>query len=157
MAITDRRGGIICASHKIILAIAIKLPEGVPPALEASFTSLIPYEVVFMTARIIRAFLGFDFATWLTTLIAPSFNAADNVFVYTVTQFMQNLFWATWIHGDSMFGRNNLVVCMVGLLRYGHSSSLCFSRKFLDTKRYSGQRFQQGSLQLLSLLCLAYH
>lgn len=90
--------------YKLVIdsGIVIKMPEGVPPAIAASFTSLIPYAVVFMTAWIIRTLLGFDFATWLTTLIAPLFNAADNVFVYTVTQFLQNLFWAAGIHGDNM-------------------------------------------------------
>jgi len=90
--------------YKLVIesGVVIKMPEGVPPAIAASFTSLIPYAVVFMTAWIIRTLLGFDLVSWLTTLIAPLFNAADNVFVYTVTQFLQNLFWAAGIHGDNM-------------------------------------------------------
>jgi PTS system cellobiose-specific IIC component len=46
--------------------------------------------------------LDFNLVTWVTTLIAPLFNAADNVFVYTVTNLLKDVFWAAGIHGDNM-------------------------------------------------------
>lgn len=84
--------------------VVIKMPEGVPPMISDSFTALIPYSVVFIVAWVIRTLLGFDLTTWLTTLIAPLFQAADNVFVYTFSNALVALFWGMGIHGDNLVG-----------------------------------------------------
>lgn len=82
--------------------IVVKMPDGVPPMIADSFTALIPYAVVFTAAWLIRTVFGFDMVTWITSLVAPLFKAADNIFMYTFTYFLQSLFWAMGIHGDNM-------------------------------------------------------
>lgn len=81
---------------------AIKMPDGVPPMISASFSSLIPYAIVFILAWTVRTLFDFNLVTWMTSLIAPLFKAADNIFVYSFTFLIQNLFWAAGIHGDNM-------------------------------------------------------
>lgn len=84
--------------------VVIKMPEGVPPMIADSFTALIPYAVVFTLAWFIRTVFDFNLVTWMTTLIAPLFTAADNVVVYTLSNTLVALFWGMGIHGDNMVG-----------------------------------------------------
>lgn len=92
--------------YKLVVdsGVVIKMPDGVPPMIAASFTALIPYTVVFVLAWGLRTLIGFDFTAWLFTLIEPLFKAADNIFMYTFSTTLGNLFWAAGVHGDSMVG-----------------------------------------------------
>lgn len=84
--------------------VVIKMPDGVPPMIADSFTALIPYAVVFTLAWLVRTMFDFNLVTWMTTLIAPLFTAADNVVVYTLSNTLVALFWAMGIHGDNLVG-----------------------------------------------------
>ncbi len=92
--------------YKLVVdsGVVIKMPDGVPPMIADSFTALIPYTVVFTVAWLIRTVLGFDLASWLTTLLAPLMSAGDNIWFYTFQQFLRKLFWTAGIHGDNMLG-----------------------------------------------------
>lgn len=92
--------------YKLVVdsGVVIKMPEGVPPMIADSFTALIPYTVVFTLAWLTRTVLDFNLVTWMTTLIAPLFTAADNVIVYTLSNTLVALFWGMGIHGDNMIG-----------------------------------------------------
>jgi PTS system cellobiose-specific IIC component len=92
--------------YKLVVdsGVVVKMPDGVPPMIAASFTALIPYTVVFILAWGLRTLIGFDFTAWLFTLIEPLFKAADNIFMYTFATTLGNLFWAAGVHGDSMVG-----------------------------------------------------
>lgn len=82
--------------------ITIRMPDSVPPNIGNAFTSLIPYAVVLTIAWVIRTMLGFDLATWVTTLLLPIFNAADNIVMYTIRMTLGNLLWSAGLHGDNM-------------------------------------------------------
>jgi len=92
--------------YKVVVdsGVVIKMPEGVPPMIADSFTALIPYAVVFTLAWLVRTMFDFNLVTWMTTLIAPLFTAADNVVVYTLSNTLVALFWAMGIHGDNLVG-----------------------------------------------------
>lgn len=83
--------------------ITIKLPKEVPPNIGRSFTSLIPYAVIFVIAWVIRSILQIDFVAISNNLLAPFISAGDNIFSYTFRQFMTNLLWSAGLHGDNMF------------------------------------------------------
>ena len=82
--------------------ITIRMPDSVPPNIGNAFTALIPYAIVFIIAWSIRTLLDFDIASWVTTLLLPIFNAADNIFVFTARMTLGNLLWSTGLHGDNM-------------------------------------------------------
>ncbi len=83
--------------------ITIKMPAGVPPAVGAAFTALIPFAVVLGICWIIRTILDFDFVNFLTTFLTPLVGAADNIFMYTLDRTVSSLLWACGLHGDNMW------------------------------------------------------
>ena len=83
--------------------ITIKMPAGVPPAVGAAFTSLIPFAIVLAICWVIRTMLDFDFVSFLTTFLTPLVGAADNIFIYTLDRTVSSLLWACGLHGDNMW------------------------------------------------------
>lgn len=83
--------------------ITIKMPAGVPPAVGAAFTALIPFAVVLGICWVIRTMLDFDFVNFLTTFLTPLVGAADNIFMYTLDRTVSSLLWACGLHGDNMW------------------------------------------------------
>jgi PTS system cellobiose-specific IIC component len=82
--------------------IAIKMPPGVPAMIGDMFAALIPAIVVVLVTWFVRSILNFDLATWLSTLLAPVFKAADNVFVATLRMTVGMLFWSAGLYGEAM-------------------------------------------------------
>jgi len=82
--------------------ITIKMPPGVPPMIVDMFAALIPAIVVVLVTWFVRSILNFDLATWLSTLLAPVFKAADNVFVATLRMTVGMLFWSVGLNGEAM-------------------------------------------------------
>ncbi len=83
--------------------ITINMPAGVPPAVGAAFTSLIPFAIVLGICWIVRTMLNFDFVNFLTTFLTPLVGAADNIFMYTFERTVAALLWACGLHGDNMW------------------------------------------------------
>lgn len=84
--------------------ITIKMPDSVPPNIGNAFTALIPYSVIIFIAWFIRQILNFDMVAWFSTALSPIVTGADNVFVFTSKNVLQNLLWAVGLHGDNMLG-----------------------------------------------------
>ncbi|MSD84690.1 hypothetical protein GKC32_10960 (plasmid) [Lactobacillus curvatus] len=83
--------------------IAIRMPDGVPPAVGAAFSSLIPFATVGILYWFTRTILKFDIMSIMRTLLNPIFSGADNIFVFTFYGFFSKLLWAFGIHADSLF------------------------------------------------------
>ena len=84
--------------------IKITLPESVPPAIADSFSAVIPYAFIALVCWGIRTLLGFNLFTWVQTILLPLFNGADNVFFYTLQQFLSSMLWTVGLHGDNITG-----------------------------------------------------
>ena len=82
--------------------ITIKLPDSVPPNIGNAFTALIPFLAIFTVAWFVRTVLGFDMVTWLTTVLGPIIQGADNLGVYALNRFLTGLLWSVGLHGDNM-------------------------------------------------------
>ena len=82
--------------------LTIKLPPTVPTNIVNSFTSLIPYLVLFTVGWLFRTVLEIDFVTIISDLIKPLFGAADNIVVYTVDNTVNLGVWGLGIHYSSM-------------------------------------------------------
>ena len=83
--------------------ITIKMPDGVPPAVGAAFSSLIPFGVVLLLCWAIRTLLNFDLVEFLTTFLTPLVGAADNMATYTLERVVNALLWSVGLHGDNMW------------------------------------------------------
>ncbi len=84
--------------------IKITLPESVPPAIADSFSAVIPYAFIALVCWGIRTLLGFNLFTWVQTILLPLFSGADNVFFYTLQQFLSSVLWTVGLHGDNITG-----------------------------------------------------
>lgn len=82
--------------------IRIKMPDSVPPNIGNAFTALIPFLAIFTVAWLVRTVLGFDMATWLTTVLGPVISGADNLPIFVLNRLVTGLLWAVGLHGDNM-------------------------------------------------------
>jgi cellobiose PTS system EIIC component len=82
--------------------ITIKMPPGVPPMIGNMFAAVIPSMIVVLVAWLVRSVLNFDLAVFSTQLLAPVFQAADNIFVVTLRMFLGMSLWSVGLHGDAM-------------------------------------------------------
>lgn len=80
----------------------IKMPDAVPPNIQNAFSSLVPYFVILTMFWIVRSILNFDLTTWLGTILAPLFNGADNVFLFSAHGTLHGLFWSVGLHFDNL-------------------------------------------------------
>lgn len=90
----------ICYKHNI----KIKLPDSVPPAISESFSSIIPYFLIALICWGIRTIIGLDIPALVGEMLLPVMSAADNIFVYSLQQFLAALLWACGLHGDNITG-----------------------------------------------------
>ena len=95
--------GVFIYQKLVEANITIKMPAGVPPAVGAAFTSLIPFAIVLGICWVIRTMLNFDFVSFLTTFLTPLVGAADNIFMYALDRTVSALLWACGLHGDNMW------------------------------------------------------
>lgn len=78
----------------------IKMPAGVPVSVKTSFAAIIPYVICVVTIWFIRSILSFDFNYFISSIIGPVINAADNIFSYTALTTLMQTFWCAGLHGD---------------------------------------------------------
>lgn len=83
--------------------IVIRMPDGVPPAVGAAFSSLIPFASVGILYWFARTILQLDIMNIMRTLLDPIFSGADNIIIFTFYGFFSKLLWAFGIHADSLF------------------------------------------------------
>ncbi|MCL2560450.1 MAG: PTS transporter subunit EIIC [Turicibacter sp.] len=84
--------------------IVIKLPDSVPPAISDSFTAIIPYFLIAVITWGIRTLIGINVPELIGDVLLPIFAGADNVFVYSIAQFLVSLFWMFGLHGCNIVG-----------------------------------------------------
>ena len=84
--------------------IVIKLPDSVPPAISDSFSAIIPYFFITLVCWGIRTLAGLNIPELVGQMLLPVLGAADNIFVYTLQQFLSALLWICGLHGDNITG-----------------------------------------------------
>lgn len=89
-----------CYKHNI----KIKLPDSVPPAIASSFSAIIPYFIITLICWTIRTIMGINIPELIAQMLLPVLGAADNIFVFTLTQFLSSLLWVCGLHGDNITG-----------------------------------------------------
>lgn len=81
--------------------IVIKLPDSVPPAISDSFSAIIPYFFITLICWGFRTLAGLNIPELVGQMLLPVLGAADNIFVYTLQQFLSALLWICGLHGDN--------------------------------------------------------
>jgi Phosphotransferase system cellobiose-specific component IIC len=81
------------------------MPDGVPPAVSDSFSSLIPASVVFIIFGVIAVVLGFNLNTFMSTLMSPVSNLLKTPWGYALYHSLMGLVF--------FCGINSAVVCDV--------------------------------------------
>ena len=84
--------------------IKIKMPDSVPYAVAKSFENLIPTAVVMLLIGAITYWIGFDWHTFMATLVTPLVSASDNLGSVILIVFLTTFFWCSGIHGASIVG-----------------------------------------------------
>lgn len=84
--------------------ITIKMPEGVPPQIAATFAGLIPGFIALMLMWTIKSIMNFDTVSWIQSLLAPIFSAVDNIFTFTLRVFLGQTIWSVGMHADAIIG-----------------------------------------------------
>lgn len=86
--------------------ITIKMPDGVPPAVSASFDSIIPLAVSIIVfygiSVILQANFGLSVPQVINKLLTPALNASDSLPFILFAILMMKLFWLLGIHGASI-------------------------------------------------------
>ena len=84
--------------------IVITMPEGVPPAITAAFTALIPGAVVAFGWWLIRFVLGIDIAGGLFAVLGAVVPAASTYVAAAIAETFHAFLWTMGIHGDLTIG-----------------------------------------------------
>lgn len=87
-----------CKDKKIY----IRMPAGVPPAIEATFAFLVSGTIVFTLMWIVKSVLNIDVITAVVAIFAPLFSAAENIWVYTFRWIVGEVLWIVGIHPESI-------------------------------------------------------
>lgn len=87
-----------CIDHNV----TIKMPSSVPPNVGMAFSSLIPYAISFTLAWLVRSILGFDFVTFLNSILEPVISGSDSIWTALILTFAVLLLWSVGLHGDNM-------------------------------------------------------
>ena len=82
--------------------IVIKLPDTVPPAISDSFSAIIPYFFITIICWGIRTIAGVNIPELVGKILLPVLGTADNIFVYSLTEFLKSLLWVCGLHGDNI-------------------------------------------------------
>lgn len=81
--------------------ITIKMPDGVPPAVSSSFTSLIPAFAVIVLVWVVRVILNVDLNQVIQTVFSPLVVGLDSLAGITIYALLACLLWTVGIHGDN--------------------------------------------------------
>lgn len=88
----------VCYKHNI----KITLPDSVPPAIADSFSAIIPYFIIAIICWGVRTIGGLNIPELIGQMLLPVLSAADNVFIYSLQQFLCALLWSFGLHGDNI-------------------------------------------------------
>ena len=80
--------------------LTIKMPEGVPPAVAQSFTSLLPAFAVIILAWIVRVLLGVDLIQIIQIIFQPLVFGLDSFVGLMIYTLLVTMLWTAGIHGD---------------------------------------------------------
>ena len=84
--------------------IKIKMPDSVPYAVAKSFENLFPTAIVMILIGTITYWVGFDWHSFVGTLITPLVSASDGLGSVLFIVFLTTFFWCFGIHGASIVG-----------------------------------------------------
>lgn len=88
--------------------VTIKMPDGVPPAVSASFTALIPMIVnvllFYAINLILIGTLGANIPEAIMTALTPALKGADTLWFMLIIVVIANLLWFVGVHGASLVG-----------------------------------------------------
>ena len=82
----------------------ITMPDAVPPAVARSFENLLPTAIVILLIGSITYWIGFDWHSFMSTLVAPLVSAGDSLGSVIIIVFLTCFFWCFGIHGASIVG-----------------------------------------------------
>lgn len=82
----------------------IKMPPEVPESVSRSFEALIPTALVIFIIGGITHYIGFDWHSMVSTIVAPIVHAADTLPSALLIVFLTTFFWAFGIHGAAIVG-----------------------------------------------------
>ena len=82
----------------------ITMPDAVPPAVARSFENLLPTAIVILLIGSITYWTGFDWHSFMSTLVAPLVSAGDSIGSVIIIVFLTCFFWCFGIHGASIVG-----------------------------------------------------
>ncbi len=82
----------------------IKMPEGVPPAISASFAAFIPGTVLAFGWWFIRFILGIDVAALLYTVLSAVVPTMSTYVAAAIAETFHAFLWTMGIHGDLTIG-----------------------------------------------------
>lgn len=84
--------------------ITIKMPAGVPPEVSNSFIGLIPAAVILILFWVIRHIIGFNIATFMSTILMPlkGVLVGNSLLGGLLTIFLITGFWTLGIHGAAI-------------------------------------------------------
>lgn len=82
----------------------ITMPDAVPPAVARSFENLLPTAIVILLIGSITYWIGFDWHSFMSTLVAPLVSAGDSIGSVIIIVFLTCFFWCFGIHGASIVG-----------------------------------------------------
>ena len=82
--------------------ITIRMPKGVPPAVAASFESLIPMFLLLLVVWVIRTILHIDVPGVILKLFSPLVVAVDSIIAPVVLSFVEMALWSAGIHGAAV-------------------------------------------------------
>lgn len=109
--------------------IRVKMPEGVPPGVADSFSSLLPTGIITIVCAIIYAVCRFVFKTTFAELIysaiqIPLQGVTDSFAGVVIMTVMMSLLWWTGVHGGSICG---------GILSPILQANMAANQKILDS------------------------
>lgn len=109
--------------------IRVKMPEGVPPGVADSFSSLLPTGIITIVCAIIYAVCHFVFKTTFAELIysaiqIPLQGVTDSFAGVVIMTVMMSLLWWTGVHGGSICG---------GILSPILQANMAANQKILDS------------------------
>ncbi|MBO4919888.1 MAG: PTS sugar transporter subunit IIC [Erysipelotrichaceae bacterium] len=116
--------------------IVIKLPDGVPPSVGNSFSSLIPVTVIITLAWFIRSILKIDLAVIVMNFFTPLLSGADSLGFYTLIMFLTLLLWSIGLNGPSMLAAittpivTNALACNAAAKVAGESMQYIWTSEF---------------------------
>lgn len=88
--------------HKFFVKkdLTIKMPEGVPPAVAQSFSSLLPAFATVLLAWIVRVIIGLDLNSIIQIIFQPLVIGLDSFVGLMVYTLVVTMLWTAGIHGD---------------------------------------------------------